>query len=1073
MSLELTEARKWVQRARELLGKGRRQMEERELLDLQEGLLKFAKDPAVLRNLAPELTTALEELAGALSGSEGEGESEDVEGRKLFEELRKDLALLRKALVNVLKPEEASALELALELADNHALLGQFETAGHLLQQAGHRARDIRDEGREGGLVAVVDEDAVKATQRRQEDEAGFRKASQVIAVLVARLDPMSKLEKQQCSLFALTVYNCVAAERYDNALLVLEEWRKALELLLAKDSESQARRERVREQQALEQAALDKLAKPGLDVAMQKIRDDVALARAPLIKMSTEITAWKAGKPHALEGRIGALEFEVERQLNGLKPYVGRAPLAQDEQKICARLLVKAEAASLLMQQAETAARKELAEARKTFEDEVAQRKEKLGDYLAVADKKVADQELQVENKRKAVAQSLEAGKLLKNTDGRALANPLTATSLDFYEKTVARLNLVKKKSEEEQKLLTLAGKVVQACKAHALLEQALSGAEKSLETLETERSQGRKPLEALIEDAKLPLAITWAAPADIVYGTPLSATQLNARLSADSGTIHYTLAGKAIEPEKTVLPAGAGQRLRAAVVGADAEVYRTVVPVEVPLNVLKAKTTVSCKATTLEYGYGTPWRSALLGAGVATEPASEGEHADLLSGLEILLEGKALKEGNQLDAKVHALKVRSPGNKNFEPSAEVAVSLTVKPAQQEIVWEGAAPQTQTFPAALTALQLNARVTISTDPPLADRLSDLSKALEYVDDKGQAVKVGSVLGAGDARRITVRTPARVNFLAAAEKTLTFKVDKAVRTLAMAAPPAIGAIVQSNDMKKLRAKASFNPGDGEAQFFIEKLELAVGAKPPAGKKRKLRVAAKPDDNYQLTDEREVEVDVLSVAEKLDGAKKSNTDLQLKRVHSTQMQSLDALRLEAEKGGTDEQKFAHINALMEEVDEIEAKIVGWKAEVKVAAPKGEAKTLQVVIQEDDTTDEDVKTERRVKKTVEVLKKLVKHGGVSLGDIENLIPKGTPNVYHASPKYPKGFRYEWTTPSGVKMVIYGHGPTNSKAVHADADSKKGNLVRMTVNGDYVQPDGNLIDDAFDASSHMALY
>jgi hypothetical protein len=289
----------------------------------------------------------------------------------------------------------------------------------------------------------------------------------------------------------------------------------------------------------------------------------------------------------------------------------------------------------------------------------------------------------------------------------------------------------------------------------------------------------------------------------------------------------------------------------------------------------------------------------------------------------------------------------------------------------------------------------------------------------------------------------------------------------------MAAPPAIGAIVQASDLKHLRAKASFNPGAGEALFFIEKVELAVGAKVAAGKKRKLRVAAKPDDNYQPTDDREVEVDVLSAADKLQGAKQSNTDLQLKRLHSTQTQALNALRVAAEQNGTDEEKFVKINALVEEIEEIEAKLVSWQGAVRVASPVGEAKALEVVIQEDDAPSEDVKRERRAAKTVEVAKKLVKHGGMALGDIEKLIPKSTPNVYVASGKYPNGFRYEWTTPSGVQIVIYGHGPTVSNAVPAQSDSKKGNLVRMLVDGQYMQPDGKLTGDPYDPTSHMALY
>src|SRR6185503_3496857 len=54
----------------------------------------------------------------------------------------------------------------------------------------------------------------------------------------------------------------------------------------------------------------------------------------------------------------------------------------------------------------------------------------------------------------------------------------------------------------------------------------------------------------------AKATPTISWTAPADIVYGTVLSATQLNATASVP-GTLVYTPAAG------TVLPAGAGQTL------------------------------------------------------------------------------------------------------------------------------------------------------------------------------------------------------------------------------------------------------------------------------------------------------------------------------------------------------------------------------------------------------------------------------------------------------------------------------------------------------------------------------
>ncbi len=62
----------------------------------------------------------------------------------------------------------------------------------------------------------------------------------------------------------------------------------------------------------------------------------------------------------------------------------------------------------------------------------------------------------------------------------------------------------------------------------------------------------------------------ITWANPADIVYGTALSATQLNATTTVP-GTFVYT------PPATTVLSAGAAQTLSATFTPTDAANYNT----------------------------------------------------------------------------------------------------------------------------------------------------------------------------------------------------------------------------------------------------------------------------------------------------------------------------------------------------------------------------------------------------------------------------------------------------------------------------------------------------------------
>src|SRR5207237_3496773 len=74
----------------------------------------------------------------------------------------------------------------------------------------------------------------------------------------------------------------------------------------------------------------------------------------------------------------------------------------------------------------------------------------------------------------------------------------------------------------------------------------------------------------------------ITWSTPADIIYGTALSATQLNATASVP-GTFVYT------PPSGTVLSAGTAQALSVAFTPTDAANYTTATKT-VSINVLKA---------------------------------------------------------------------------------------------------------------------------------------------------------------------------------------------------------------------------------------------------------------------------------------------------------------------------------------------------------------------------------------------------------------------------------------------------------------------------------------------------
>ena len=99
----------------------------------------------------------------------------------------------------------------------------------------------------------------------------------------------------------------------------------------------------------------------------------------------------------------------------------------------------------------------------------------------------------------------------------------------------------------------------------------------------------------------------ISWANPADLIYGTPLSTTELNATANVP-GTFSYS------PPVGTVLPAGAGQTLSATFTPSDAASY-TAVTATVRINVLAAPVVVTWENPSTVV-YGTPLSSSQLNA-------------------------------------------------------------------------------------------------------------------------------------------------------------------------------------------------------------------------------------------------------------------------------------------------------------------------------------------------------------------------------------------------------------------------------------------------------------------------
>lgn len=88
---------------------------------------------------------------------------------------------------------------------------------------------------------------------------------------------------------------------------------------------------------------------------------------------------------------------------------------------------------------------------------------------------------------------------------------------------------------------------------------------------------------------------AITWATPASIVYGTALSATQLNATANATGTFVYNPAAG-------TVLPAGTGQTLRTTFTPQDSTAYTTATS-STTINVTQAPVTATVAVANKTY--------------------------------------------------------------------------------------------------------------------------------------------------------------------------------------------------------------------------------------------------------------------------------------------------------------------------------------------------------------------------------------------------------------------------------------------------------------------------------------
>jgi uncharacterized membrane protein len=238
---------------------------------------------------------------------------------------------------------------------------------------------------------------------------------------------------------------------------------------------------------------------------------------------------------------------------------------------------------------------------------------------------------------------------------------------------------------------------------------------------------------------------SITWSVPAAIIYGTALSATQLNAS-STITGTFTYSPAAG------TVLTAGS-QTLTVTFTPTDTADYTTATA-SVTITVNQATPTISW-ATPATITYGTALSATQLNATstiAGTFSYSPASGTVLTAGLQTLTA------------------TFTPSDTADYTSATATTLLTVSKATPTISW--AMPASITYGAALSATQLNATSTVS-------------GTFDY------SPTAGTVLNAGTQSLTVNFTPADLMDYATATAAVAVTVNKAALTIGWPAPAAI------------------------------------------------------------------------------------------------------------------------------------------------------------------------------------------------------------------------------------------------------------------------------------------
>ena len=311
----------------------------------------------------------------------------------------------------------------------------------------------------------------------------------------------------------------------------------------------------------------------------------------------------------------------------------------------------------------------------------------------------------------------------------------------------------------------------------------------------------------------------LTWATPAAITYGTPLSATQLNATAafggSVVAGTFTYTPASG------TVLKAGSGQTLSVTFAPTDATDFATPAAATTTITVNQALPVITWAAPAT-ITYGTALSTTQLNATAAFAGSSVAGTFTYTPAA-----GTILKAGSGQTLSVTFAPADAT---DFATPAAATTTITVNQATPVIAWT--APAAITYGTALSATQLNATAAFGG--------SAVAGTFTYTPASGTVLKAGS----GQTLSVTFAPADATDYATPAAATTTITVNQALPVITWAAPAAItyGAPLSAS---QLNATAAFG-GSAVAGTFA--YTPASGTVMKAGSAQTLSVIFTPTDS---------------------------------------------------------------------------------------------------------------------------------------------------------------------------------------------------------------------------------